>query len=149
VPGRAQPGRVEQPLHLLLVPERQGLRHGQAAQAELLAQPGGQQHVRLPQALHPVDPDARGQPGHHRGHLVAVGQRAGLDVVRQGVPRHRRQRAGVLVAQADHVGARVAQPAGEEPHLGRIAGRDHQHVHRATSVGVGIVRVSPARRGRC
>ena len=56
------PGGVEDPLHLLLVAERQRLLDGHAGQPEGLAHPRGQDHVRLPQALHLVDVDVAGQP---------------------------------------------------------------------------------------
>jgi hypothetical protein len=129
VPGGAQPGRVDQLLHPLLVPERHGLRHGQAGQAQVLAEPRGQHHVRLPQALDPVDAHVLGQPAHGPADVVLGGQRAGLDVVVQGRLGLGRERVGRLVAQADDGHAGLAQAAGEERHLRRVAGRDHQHVH--------------------
>ena len=110
VPRGAQPGRVEQLLHPLLVPERDGLRHGQPGQPELLAQPRGEQHVRLPQALDRVHRGAPGQLADHGGHVVVGGQRADVDVVGERVPGHRGQRVGGLVAQADHAGPARASP---------------------------------------
>ncbi len=136
MPRGAQPGRVEQLLHPLLVPERDGLGHRQAGQAELLAQLRGQHHVRLPQAFHLVDPHLPGQLADGRGHLAVVGQRAHLDVVVQGVARDRRQRVLVLVAQADDGHAGLAQPAGKERHFRRVARRDHQHVHPSSTFTV-------------
>ena len=129
VPGRPQPGRVQDLLHPLLVAERHRLGHRQPGQAELLAEPRGQHHVRLPQALDLVDVDLPGQVAHGAEHLVLVGQRADVHVVGQRVLGHRGQRVQALVAQADGGHPGQGQAAGEERHLGRVARRDHQHVH--------------------
>jgi len=74
MPWRAQPGPVQHLLHQLLVAERLGLRAGQPGQAEFLAQPGREHHVRLPQALDPFDPDVPGQPADRRDDGRLVGQ---------------------------------------------------------------------------
>ena len=129
VPGGAQAGRVEQLLHPLLVPERHGLRHCQPGQAQLLAQPRGQHHVRLPQALDLVDADPPGQPADQLDHVVLGRQRAGVHVVVQGPLRLGRERVRRLVAQADDPDSGLAEPAGEERHLRRVARRDHQDGH--------------------
>ena len=41
---------------LIVQLEQRGVRHGHPRQAEVLADPGGEHDVRLPQALDPVDP---------------------------------------------------------------------------------------------
>src|SRR5262249_13265185 len=53
----ADVGGIERLLHLLLVAERDGLRHSHPRDAQLLAQAGRDQHARLPEALDAVEPD--------------------------------------------------------------------------------------------
>ncbi len=90
VPRRAQARGAQDLLHQLLVTERERLRDRQPGQAELLAQPRGEQHVRLPQALDPVDAHLPGQVAHGGNHRVPRGQGADVLVVRQRFPRNMR-----------------------------------------------------------
>ena len=101
VPRRAQPGRIEQLLHPLLVPEGHGLGHRQPGQAKLLAQPRGEDHVRLPQALHPVDAHLPGQLANGPRDGVLRRQRADRDVVRERAGRDGRKGRDRLVPHAD------------------------------------------------
>ena len=74
---------------------------GHAGQPELLADLGRQDHVRLPQAFHLVEPHVRGEPAQGGQHGALVGQRHVL-VVGEGVAGHSGQLVRRLVADADH-----------------------------------------------
>ena len=132
VPRRADARRVEHLLHLLLVAERDRLGDGHAGQPELLADPRRQDHVRLPQAFHLVEPRVRGEPAQRGQHRALVGQRHVL-VVGERVAGHGGQLVRRLVADADHPGAHGGQRPREVRHLGRVAGREHDHVGHCAS----------------
>ena len=104
MPGRPDAGLVEHLLHQFLVPERQRLLDGHPGQAEVLADPGGEHHVGLPQALHLVDPGVPGQALQRAQHRTLVGQRD-LLVVGQMIPGLGRQYVDRLVADPDDRGA--------------------------------------------
>ena len=132
MPRRADTGGVEHLLHPLLVAKRQGLLDGHARQPERLTDPGGQDHVRLPQALHLVDPGVAGQVVQGGEHGSLVGQRY-MFVVVERLPSHGRQRVRRLVADANDPRADGRERAGEERHLGRVAGGEHHDVHCASA----------------
>jgi hypothetical protein len=128
VPRRADAGGVEHPLHLLLVTERHGLLDRHAGQPERLADARRQHHVRLPQALDPVDRDMPGQPAQRAQHGALVGE-VDVLVVRERLACHLGQRMRRLVADPYDAGTHAGEPAGEVRHLGRVAGREHDDVH--------------------
>ena len=74
---------------------------GHARQPERLPDARRQEHVRLPQALHLVDPDVPGQPVQRAEHGALVGERDVL-VVRERVARGVGQGVRRLVADPDH-----------------------------------------------
>src|SRR5205823_2114694 len=56
-----------------------------------------------------------------------IRERSYLSVVGEMGARQVRQRMHRLVADADDARPGYSQPAHEERHLGRVAGRDHEH----------------------
>jgi hypothetical protein len=75
MPRRTDAGGVDLLLHELLVPERQGLLNRHAGQSERLTDPGGQDHVRLPQTLHLVDRHVVSEPLKRSQQTAFVGER--------------------------------------------------------------------------
>ena len=136
---------VEHPLHDLLVPERQRLLDGHAGQSEHLPDARREHHVRLPQALHPVDADPAGQLRHLGEDRVLVQPRAHLHVHREGGFRRLLERGLRLVAEPDDVGADLGQSAREVAHLPGEAGGEHQNVHSITTRADSMMRLSPDR----
>ena len=132
MPRRTDAGRVERLLHPFLVTERHGLVDGHAGQTERLADPRREDHVRLPQALDPVEAGVAGEAVEGAEHPALVGE-VDLLVVREPLARGRRQRRHRLVADTDDGGADRGEPAGEVRHLGWEAGGDHDDVHCAST----------------
>ena len=128
VPGRADPGVVQDLLHHLLVAEGPGLLHRHPRDAQVLPDLCGQLHVGLPQAFHLVDrgmPRQTAQGGQHRG---GVGQGDVL-VVGQVLAGLRGQRVRGHVTHADDAGPGPGQRPGEVGLLQREARGDHDDVH--------------------
>jgi hypothetical protein len=132
VAWRPDTGGVQHLLHPLLVPERDGLRHAHPGQAERLADPGREDHVRLPEALDLLDRGMAGQAVQRAEHGTLVGEGDVLVVGERGAGLDR-QRVRRLVADADHGGPDGGQRPREVGHLQRVAGADHDDVHSAST----------------
>src|SRR5262249_60690302 len=74
-----------------------------------------------------------GGVGARAGPRAPVGRGAGLHVVRRRFSRGLRNGGRRLVSDADDRGPGGGEPAGEEGHLGRVPGRDHDDVHGPSS----------------
>jgi hypothetical protein len=87
VPRRADPRGVEHLFHPLLVPEGDRLLDAEPRTAQRLAQPGREQHRRLPQALHPIDVHVARRITRSGEHAAIVPQVVDVDVAGERAAR--------------------------------------------------------------
>ena len=146
--GHAHAGPGQPLLHQLLVAEAQHRVAGHAAEREVVAQPGRQEHDRLPQRLDPVG----GERAQHRPQLaprarLVEERRRGPDVAGQVAPDLAPQLARRDIGDPDHLRATLRERADELRHLRGVVGGQKDNAH--GSLGYGLTKIHEVRIGTC